>query len=232
MNQQMPIPADYNKSASIDVHSIFKTIQGEGPFCGQRALFIRLYGCNLRCPGCDTEYTAQRRTIVPEELSYAVAAEYQWPKGELIVLTGGEPFRQNVVPLIWNLLMSGYRVQVETNGVLAPPDIDQLDDHPGFTIVCSPKTSRIDPAVASRASAFKYVLRAGDVADDGLPTRALSHPAAPYVARPRADVPVYVQPMDEQDDALNAANTAVAVASCMTYGYTLQLQVHKILGLE
>ena len=29
------------------VHSVFKTIQGEGPYSGRVAVFIRLAGCNL-----------------------------------------------------------------------------------------------------------------------------------------------------------------------------------------
>lgn len=231
MNDQIPIAADYRDDATIDVHSIFKTVQGEGPFCGERALFIRLYGCNLRCPGCDTEYTVTRLPYGPAHL-LAAAKALDWPYGALIVLTGGEPFRQNVVPAIYALLSAGYRVQVETNGILAPPKLETLDHFKNLSIVCSPKTSRIADAIMLRAAAFKYVLRSGDVEADGLPTRALGHTATPYVARPRAGAKVYVQPMDEQDVTLNKINTAAAIASAMTFGYTLQIQTHKILGLE
>ena len=38
------------------VQEVFYTLQGEGPFSGQPALFIRLAGCNLRCFWCDTEF--------------------------------------------------------------------------------------------------------------------------------------------------------------------------------
>lgn len=231
MNEQKPIAADYHLDGTIDVHSIFKTIQGEGPFCGERALFIRLYGCNLRCPGCDTEYTSKRVSWTPEALVNGARLN-DWPHNGLIVLTGGEPFRQNVFPAIYALLTAGYRVQVETNGVLAPPGIEQLDNFQNFSIVCSPKTSRISQAIFDRASAFKYVLRVGEVADDGLPTVALGHAATPYVARPRPGARVYVQPMDEQDEELNEQNTAVAVASALTHGWMLQLQIHKFAGLE
>ena len=31
------------------VHSMFHTLQGEGPFAGHPALFVRFAGCNLRC---------------------------------------------------------------------------------------------------------------------------------------------------------------------------------------
>ena len=230
MNDQKPIAAVYRVDGAIDVHSIFKTIQGEGPFCGERALFIRLFGCNLRCPGCDTEYTASRTPMTPAELVNVVSA-LDWPHGALIVLTGGEPFRQNVFPAIYVLITAGWRVQVETNGVLAPPNIEQLDNFTKFSIVCSPKTSAIHPEIMKRACAFKYVLRSGEVADDGLPTVALGHKATPFVARPRPGARVYVQPMDEQDEALNKANTNVAIASAMDHGYTLQIQIHKTTGL-
>lgn len=231
MNEQVPVSADYQDDGDIDIHSIFKTIQGEGPFCGERALFIRLWGCNLRCPGCDTEYTNLRLPMGPDSVVRFVQS-HDWPIGALIVMTGGEPFRQNVVPTIYALLTAGYRVQVETNGVLAPPGLRTLDFFTRFFIVCSPKTSRIDPEIAGRANAFKYVLRAGDVADDGLPTLALGHPASPHVARPRRGVPVYVQPMDEGDEDLTAANLAVCIASVMNHGHTLQIQTHKIIGME
>ena len=231
MNEQKPIAADYRLDGSIDVHSIFKTIQGEGPFCGERALFIRLYGCNLRCPGCDTEYTETRHNMTPAELVNGVSV-LEWPIGALIVLTGGEPFRQNVFPAIYALITAGWRVQVETNGVLAPPGIEALDHFQKFSIVCSPKTSRISDEIMKRAMAFKYVLRDGEIADDGLPTIALGHPASPVVARPRPGAPVYVQPMDELDPMLNQANTRATIDSAMAHGHTLQIQIHKVLGLE
>lgn len=234
MNDQKPVAADYNDAATIDVHSIFKTIQGEGPFCGQRALFIRLWGCNLRCPGCDTEYTALRVLYTPASLLAVVQGRcFDWPRGALIVLTGGEPFRQNVVPAIYELLTAGYRVQVETNGVLAPPNLEMLDHFKSFSIVCSPKTSRISDAIAKRAMAFKYVLRATEVcAEDGLPTLALGHPASPMIARPQRVVPIYIQPMDEHDEVFSRANLDAAIASTMANGYTLQIQIHKIIGLD
>ena len=40
----------------LDIQEIFPTLQGEGPFVGQGAIFIRLGGCNLKCNFCDTEF--------------------------------------------------------------------------------------------------------------------------------------------------------------------------------
>ena len=39
---------------SLFVTSMFFTLQGEGPYAGMPALFIRLAKCNLVCSFCDT----------------------------------------------------------------------------------------------------------------------------------------------------------------------------------
>lgn len=229
-NNQLPMAAKYDPAGIIQIHSIFPTIQGEGPFCGERALFFRLHGCNLRCPGCDTDYTSTILQVVPHFMA-TKAAELGWEPGALVVITGGEPFRQNIGPAIQALLDARYRVQVETNGVLAPDGVPW--DHDRFSVVCSPKTSRIHDTIWQNAIAFKYVLRHGEVdGSDGLPTRALLHKAAPRVARPPDGALVYVQPMDEGDQAANALNLDAAIRSTMTFGHRLQIQVHKHINME
>lgn len=229
-NTQAPVAANYSTSGILEVHSIFPTIQGEGPFCGERALFFRLVGCNLRCPGCDTDYTSKTLTVAPTFMA-TKAQELGWARGALVVITGGEPLRQNVVPAITALLEAGYRVQIESNGVLCPPGLPWT--HPGFSVVCSPKTTRIHDTIRDNALAFKYIIRAGEVDEsDGLPTRALLHKAAPRVARPPAGALIYVQPMDEDDPAANALNLDAAIRSAMAHGHRLQIQVHKICNLE
>ena len=229
-NLQLPMAAQYNEHGSLHLHSYFPTIQGEGPFCGERALFFRLNGCNLRCPGCDTDYTSTDSLVQPA-FFVNTARELGWQHGALVVITGGEPFRQNIGPMIGKLLEAGYRVQIETNGVLAPDGIPW--DHDRFSVVCSPKTSRIHATIHQNALAFKYIIRAGEVdAEDGLPTRALGHAATPRVARPPAGSLIYVQPMDEDDPAANALNLDAAIRSVMAHGHRLQIQVHKICNLE
>ncbi len=38
---------------------VFSSIQGEGLTCGERQIFIRFAGCNLRCAYCDTDYARE-----------------------------------------------------------------------------------------------------------------------------------------------------------------------------
>lgn len=220
---------------TLDIHSIFYTIQGEGPFCGQPAIFLRLAGCNLQCPGCDTDYTSSRERVSVAVLRTRIddLKEDEYPDAPLplVVITGGEPFRQHITPICVALLKAGYRVQIETNGTLPPS--------PGLPtqakIICSPKTGKINEELGKRVTALKYVVKAGLVVPrDGLPIRALDHTCSPSVAKPPEGFkgPIYIQPMDEGHAVLNRKNLEAARLSCMNHGHILQVQVHKIIGVE
>ena len=218
---------------SVVVHSIFYTVQGEGPLSGHPAIFVRLSGCNLQCPQCDTEYTEKALRMEPEAIVRDVAATHEHTQGpRLVVITGGEPFRQAIGMLCALLTDNGYQVQIETNGTLPPPSGLPLDT----VVVVSPKTGKVHPDTAAVANAYKYVLN-GDSYDpaDGLPIRALGHTAHPRVARPPEGFPlgaIYVQAADRKDPALNAYNERTALAACKKFGYTFQIQLHKYLNVE
>lgn len=258
-NQQTPEKRDHQAN-SLEVHSIFSTIQGEGPFCGHASIFVRLAGCNLQCPGCDTAYTEGRIRWDNEDIVKLVNSERikDGSACSLVVITGGEPFRQNLEPLICLLIDAGYKVQVESNGTMPVPkyflpiteqeeidacaslaDLEALEirelRNEMFTLVCSPKAAKIHPSVAARADCFKYVMKAGNTLEtDGLPLQALDHKANPYLARPPEGYSgkIYLQPMDEQDPEKNLANIQAVLNSCKKHNYILQLQIHKYLGVE
>jgi len=246
-NTQAVEKSDYRIDGSVIVHSIFYTIQGEGPFAGQPAVFVRLAGCNLQCPLCDTDYTSNRLRLQPNEV-------YSWVddainaymaksgvtgrnKCDLVVITGGEPFRQTLDPLIRVLLGKGLRVQVETNGSLYQ-ELPYFHDH--LTIVCSPKTGMVNRRLLKYIKAFKYVASAASLehSDDGLPMAALEHPNSGRLFRPPAltwNGRIYLQPVDEQDyrrGGANDRNLAAVVKSCLDYGHTLCIQLHKLVGVD
>lgn len=231
MKNTQPTEKRVLRVAALDVHSVFYTIQGEGPYAGFPAVFVRLAGCNLQCPLCDTDYTSKRELIAPVPLFDRVKQVSS--VCHLVVITGGEPFRQNLTPFVEYLLTHGYSVQIETNGTLYLPGFP----YHLVSIVCSPKAGKIHHRLIEQPTpitAFKYVLRHGEIAPDGLPLLALAHPASPQVARPPVGYagPIYVQPADEQDEEVNAKNRVAAVDSAMRYGFIFGLQIHKIIGKE
>ena len=44
----------------MKINETFISLQGEGHFTGTPAFFLRLSGCNLQCPFCDTNHQAFR----------------------------------------------------------------------------------------------------------------------------------------------------------------------------
>ena len=248
-------PLKNHDGLSLDVVDIFPTIQGEGPFAGRPAIFIRLGGCNLACDFCDTEFeefepmalegvvekvinfSMDTRSAVsrPRECltggepnnnwspSRATVSETGDKQKFLIVITGGEPMRQNITPLCEVLLQQGFEVQIETNGTLyqALPD--------NVNIVCSPKNTGngygpIRPDLLAKIDALKFIISPNH---DGYQHVAEWCDGAANTNLP----PIYVQPLDEQDEQKNQANTQYTMELAKRCGYRLSLQLHKILQI-
>src|SRR5882757_9768427 len=102
---------------SLTITEIYKSLQGESTHAGLACVFVRLTGCNLRCAWCDSEFSfyGGKKMTAAEVLS---EVENLSPGGGLVEITGGEPMLQEreVIPLMQQLLDSGYRVLVETSG--------------------------------------------------------------------------------------------------------------------
>lgn len=237
----------------LAVQEIFYTIQGEGPFSGRPAVFIRLAGCHLACTFCDTEFESginNRMTvdqIVDVALDVVYARGIESPRARLrlplVVLTGGEPMRQTTGPLCDKLLAAGFDgVQIETAGNLWDASLFTAIRNKQVVLVVSPKTPHVHSMVFRFSEHWKYIMRATDTAtEDGLPcgpTQANQSPCM-LVARPwmegcaglARDTTVWVSPCDEKDDLKNAANMRHTAAVAMKHGYRVSLQTHKILNL-
>ncbi|MDH4162412.1 MAG: 7-carboxy-7-deazaguanine synthase QueE [Nitrospirota bacterium] len=127
---------------TVPVDEIFASIQGEGPYVGQRHIFLRFIGCDLQCAYCDTPdgvktpegslrpcraqispdsfdreelvnpLTGVRLTEVCERLRVAGSVK-PW-----LSLTGGEPLLHAEFLEQWLPAMRGtYRIYLETNGI-------------------------------------------------------------------------------------------------------------------
>lgn len=119
---------------------IFSAIQGEGPFVGQRQVFVRCAGCNLRCAYCDQpealthtdrcrieQTTGQRDWVwVANPMTIAdvqrAVTQLDRPRGlhRSVSLTGGEPLLQAapLKELAARLRAGGLRIYLETHGAL------------------------------------------------------------------------------------------------------------------
>jgi 7-carboxy-7-deazaguanine synthase len=109
----------------MKVHSIFSSLQGEGRFQGVPTLFIRLYGCNLRCSYCDAIDAVSGDVFFEMTVKevFKKVNEYDFYD---ICITGGEPMCQK--DELYDLLRvigKERRVSLETNGSF---DLFELTD--------------------------------------------------------------------------------------------------------
>lgn len=212
-------PPEKGDGSRLQVQKIFHTLQGEGPYSGEQAVFVRLGGCNLACDFCDTEFEDFRELALAEIIE---TVEQKRKEGtHLVVLTGGEPLRQPVERLCEELLAKGLKVQIETNGTL------YRDLPEGVEIVCSPKVTNggyhpVRDDVLRRIDALKFLIS----------TRREAYRAIPELGQKELGIPVYLQPMDEFEESVNQKNQERATELAMAHGYHLSLQIHKMLGIE
>jgi organic radical activating enzyme len=103
------------------VSEIYLSIQGEGPFTGERQVFFRLAGCPLRCNYCDTpgSLVAKGHEKVSDEEACRRILKVAGPKVRSVSITGGEPLAQArfLKDLLPRLKRKGFRILLETAGI-------------------------------------------------------------------------------------------------------------------
>jgi len=228
----------YTKKDTLLVRSMFRTIQGEGPYAGSDAVFVRLGGCNLACTWCDTEFDVERSTewrtgpLVEEVIRLAAdgATRVFQSNAPVVVITGGEPFRFDLHAFCVELTKLGFRVQIETNGTLMP----KRDNGQYFglvaAVVVSPKTTTVHRHwTGHRGDRVFWKLIVG--------------PDGPVGEKPNTVVPVapptmlhngraYVQPLDDGDDGAVSPAVSAQLQAMARTGYRVSLQTHKLLNVE
>ncbi|MFH0940382.1 MAG: 7-carboxy-7-deazaguanine synthase QueE [Candidatus Omnitrophota bacterium] len=107
------------------IAEIFDSVQGEGIYAGVRQVFVRFFGCNLKCAFCDTPLDAFLEKT-PDEVQNEIL---KYGNFHTISLTGGEPlcqadFLKDLLPGIRAL---GHKIYLETNGTL-PQELEKIID--------------------------------------------------------------------------------------------------------
>lgn len=102
----------------MKINEIFKSISGEAARAGYPVIFIRTYGCNLRCGYCDSMYAIEGGDYITMN-PQGILQECENLGLKRVILTGGEPLMQPEAPELVDLLCnSGYEVEIETNGAI------------------------------------------------------------------------------------------------------------------
>lgn len=106
----------------FNIAEIFYSLQGEGYWSGTPAVFIRLAGCNLACPWCDTpapkEVLKMSPATIIEQVEELLSKSGKNRSSVLLVITGGEPTIQDYYQLVTSLKAAFPHnpLSMETNG--------------------------------------------------------------------------------------------------------------------
>ncbi|MEG3987690.1 7-carboxy-7-deazaguanine synthase QueE [Microcoleus sp. S28C3] len=206
-----------NLQVKLPIHETFQcTVQGEGYWTGTLVDFIRLAGCPVRCPWCDTGYANGGKGLPSAPQSIAqLLAQLQSPR---VVITGGEPFiHQNLPELVEALLEADKQVSIETSGAC------WQDVSPQAWITLSPK-EHINPKYPvqklfwTRANEIKLVVSTGEEVEFYHKNLASN-----------VNIPVFLQPEWNSKDS---GIPIILELLKQNPSYKLSLQTHKFIGVQ
>ena len=207
----------------ISLSEIYETIQGEGLLVGTPSLFIRVQGCNLRCPWCDQpealEFRKDSEVTLEGVLERARVSPFRHA-----VITGGEPFTEpNLDRLVKGLLREGFSVQIETNGTLWNENLEDVADR--IHITCSPKGVAdffVHPRILKYAKEIKFVV------DDGFSEEiVLKEEFRDFLIKGL----VVLQPESNREEMIQRSFSIQRSLSIKGFTVRVIPQVHKFLGI-
>lgn len=206
---------------SLFITSVWLSLQGEGPYAGLPAVFVRLTKCNLNCTFCDTffddgdwmTYQQINAKIYHSICDYwnnkgQPVPEWVLPKGTIsgmlypnivLVITGGEPLLQENISTFMSSQLGRFKaVQVESNGI---PDTDVPE---GVTLVCSPKCAEKNGVATQYFKPSKTILERADCLKFVMEARTCSPyssiPDWAFQWRDTTQKPIYISPMNVYND--------------------------------
>jgi len=189
---------------------------------GMPSLFIRLQGCNLRCPWCDQPEALEfKENYIPLE---DLVSRLRNSQIRHVVITGGEPFTHRALPLlVEELLRDGFSVQIETNGTRWIEDMEPLGSLVHITV--SPKAIVnffVHPKVLEFAKELKFVV------DEELTAEViLRRSFEPFLREGR----VVLQPEGNKRCFLEKALSIQRELASVGFSLRVIPQMHKLLGL-
>ena len=110
----------------MNISEIFCSLNGESTHAGKRTVFIRTFGCNLRCSYCDSMYAVEGTDFTGKSVDEIVEQVKSFDC-DRVTFTGGEPLLQaDAIELICRLYDEMIDVEIETNGSVGLGELEEL----------------------------------------------------------------------------------------------------------
>ena len=204
---------------TLKISEIFTSVQGEGLRLGEATLFIRLSGCNLQCPFCDTKYAWEKgEQMTVEQIIGRIKQLRSRFAAEWVCLTGGEPLLQNIENLALRIKVERLKIQVETNGTIyraLPVD--------WYTVSPKPEKYQFQPEYKTKAREVKLVVEKNLNFESIQKLREAFPNKTPILLQPESNLEWSM--LKAYDLLKRAVNTGMK-------NIRLSLQLHKIFRLQ
>lgn len=217
------------------VNTIYPCIQGEGHHTGTPMVMIRLQGCDVGCPWCDTKETwglilgdkvenlaeadARRPRWTSTGVQNIIARVLQYPL-RWALISGGEPADQALGPLVDALHRHHFKTALETSGTATGhlgAGFDWVTVSPKWDM---PGGKPVLDSAMIRADEIKAVI--GKQEDLDRVVREVSRLRG--IGSWQGEVSL--QPVSQ-----SKAATQLCVDACMKHNWRLSCQLHKYLAL-
>jgi 7-carboxy-7-deazaguanine synthase len=212
--------------AEFQLAEKFISINGEGAYAGELAVFLRFAGCNLHCSYCDTQWANQQDTPVTVYTEKEICDYIMQSGARNVTITGGEPLMQeNLSVLLKALHALHIRVEVETNGSLPIAPYARMAERPVFTLDYKLPVSGMEDRMLKENYLY---LQPQDTVKFVIGTQEDLERAAEITAQYYLDehCHVYFSPVFGK---MNPENIVSFMQKQKLGGVRLQLQLHKII---
>lgn len=213
----------------MKVVEIFNSIDGEGKRAGLPCTFIRLFGCNLSCSYCDSQYACvETKTIQTQYTVMSVeeiVTRVKYLGCSSITITGGEPLiHPGIENLIEALLDEGCWVNIESNGTKSViPRFDEYTDDGQLFYTMDYKTNCSGMTDKMYAGSI-YTLKHTDVLKFVVGSAEDLNQALEVVEKHSPKAQIYVSPVFGK---IEAAQIVEFIKKHRLWDWKVQLQMHK-----
>lgn len=134
--------------------NLHPVIQGEGELIGKKMILMRVHGCPVQCPSCDSFHTWDESRLSNtikeyeiDELANELLSELERNKCNIVLITGGEPqlYKNELAELIEIIQLEDDSIyfDIETTGATSWPDSIRFNPQVHFDL--SPKIGSLQP---------------------------------------------------------------------------------------
>lgn len=226
------------------VNEVYATFQGEGRWTGTPVVLLRLQGCPVGCPFCDTKETWRLdrawEKATPEEafvvekggeptpawvslsateIAAYIRTKYKPMSIKWVMLTGGEPANYPLSSLTYALHDAGFQIMLETSGTAdghLNADIDWVTVSPKINM---PGGKLVLKHVVAAADEIKFAV--GKRTDINKLRELLRE--CPIKAR----TIISLQPISQSKRA-----TRLCLTAAMNNGWNISIQTHKYVSVK